>query len=158
MDGSPPRILRSAVLPADPEAVPAFEDWLDTIPPTRPSLGNRIRLAGGEILDNIVRHSRPAGGLIRVRLRASGDSARLSFSFRSESFRDFVRNGPDARNGSIARTAYDPGSRRWRGLGLVMIARLTDDVRYRSGWPKDRIVAEFRDFGASSCTPGTGGV
>ncbi len=136
---APPSIRRVLIrLPGNREAIPAFEDWLDraAVPDSR--LRDRIRLAGLEILDNLIRHSGPLeGNVIRATLSFRAGGARLAFSFRSERFRAFARGGRNPRVG------YDIEDGRWRGLGLVMVAFLTLHVRYVSDARSDRVEAEF---------------
>lgn len=103
-----------------------------------PRLRDRVRLAGLEILDNLIRHASPLeGDSIRVSLRLRSGGGRLVYSFRSEKFRSFSRGGKNPRTG------YDIEDGRWRGLGLVMVAFLTLHVRYVSDARSDRVEAEF---------------
>lgn len=125
-------------LPDTPEAIPRFEAWLDAAPCSDPRLRDRVRLAGLEILDNLIRHSSPLEGrTLRVSLRLRAGGARLVFSFRSEKFRSFARGGKNPRTG------YNIEDGRWRGLGLVMVAFLTLHVRYVSDRRSDRVEAVF---------------
>lgn len=128
----------STRLPDDPAAVPDFEDWLEAAEFSDTRLRDRVRLAGLEILDNLIRHSSPLEGrVIRVSLRISTGSARLVFSFRSEKFRSFAHERRNPRSG------YNIEDGRWRGLGLVMVAFLTRHVRYVSDRRSDRVEAYF---------------
>ena len=130
---------RQITLPDDPSAVPRFEDWLDTVVFRDSRLKNQVKLAGEELLDNLIRHAQPfEGGRVRaaLRLRENG-SASLTFSFRSEKFRAFAQGGGSPRVG------YNIEDGRWRGLGLVMIGFLARRVRYLAGSRGDRVVAEF---------------
>lgn len=130
--------LYSSVLPEGPLAVPLFEDWLDTVSFSDRKLEDRVKLAGEEILDNLIRHSGPlAGGSLRIELRVDAQTARLTFHFRSAAFRRF------ARSGGTPKADYDARDRRWRGLGLFMIGYLTRRVAYHTGLQGDRIEAEF---------------
>ncbi len=135
----PPRpARRKASFPGDASAVPRFEDWLDGAEFADSRLRDRVRLAGLEILDNLIRHARPLeGDSIRASISLRGAGARLVFSFRSERFRSFARGGKNPRVG------YDIEDGRWRGLGLVMVAFLTLHVRYVSDARSDRVEAEF---------------
>lgn len=128
----------STRLPGDRSAIPRFEDWLDRASIPDPRLRDRVRLAGLEILDNLIRHSGPLeGGSVRTSLRVRAGGARLVFSFRSDKFRSFARGGKNPRTG------YNIEDGRWRGLGLVMVAFLTLHVRYVSDARSDRVEAEF---------------
>lgn len=135
----PPDSRASSIrLPGDASAVPRFEDWLDRAAIPDPRLRDRVRLAGLEILDNLIRHAGPLdGGSIRASLRLRAGGGRLVFSFRSDKFRSFARGGKNPRTG------YDIEDGRWRGLGLVMVAFLTLHVRYVSDARSDRVEAEF---------------
>lgn len=125
-------------LPGDASAIPRFEDWLDRAAIPDPRLRDRVRLAGLEILDNLIRHASPLeGDTVRTSLRLRAGGGRLVFSFRSEKFRSFSRGGKNPRTG------YDIEDGRWRGLGLVMVGFLTLHVRYVSDRRSDRVEAEF---------------
>ena len=138
MDSPPRPPRRTASFPGDPSAVPFFEDWLDGAEITDARLRDRVRLAGLEILDNLIRHASPLeGDVIRASVRFRAGGARLIFSFRSEKFRSFARGGKNPRVG------YNIEDGRWRGLGLVMVAFLALHVRYVSDARGDRVEAEF---------------
>lgn len=138
MESPPHPSNRTASFPGDASAVPFFEDWLDGAEFTDTRLRDRVRLAGLEILDNLIRHASPLeGDVIRASLRLRGEGARLVFSFRSEKFRSFARGGRNPRVG------YNIEDGRWRGLGLVMVAFLALHVRYISDARGDRVEAEF---------------
>jgi len=129
---------RSCRFPSNLSAIPLFEDWIEAADFPDGTLRNRVKLAGEEVLDNLIRHAAPlSAGLIWARLGISGRNATLSFRFRSAAFRDF------ARSGGKPRAVYDSRDGRWRGLGLFMIASLSARVRCRCGWILDRVDAEF---------------
>jgi hypothetical protein len=124
-----------------PESVSAFEDFADGLDFLSERERDRVKLAGGEILDNIVRHSAPLERR-RIALRAArrGGSPYLLFFFRSssaQSFADFAAAYP----GSAP--LYDPARRRWRGMGLLMCRNLARKVTVRHGELMDRIVLAF---------------
>ena len=128
----------SSAFPSTALAVPLFEDWLERSEFPDAGLRDRVKLAGEEILDNLIRHSRLSpDSKIRVLLRVLGRDVTLSFFFRSSAFREF------AWSGGAPRAVYDSKERRWRGLGLFMIDSLAENVRYRAGVIKDRIDASF---------------
>ncbi len=123
---------------AIPASILAFEDFVDALDFLRPGERNRLKLAGGEILDNIVKHAPPMKSR-RVRARASrrGGSILLAFYFRSPGFAAFAA-------GFVAsEPLYDPAHRRWRGIGLVMCRNLARRVVFRPGENMDRIFLEF---------------
>lgn len=123
-----------------PESVSAFEDFADGLAFLSERERDRVKLAGDEILDNIVRHSAPLERR-RITLRAArrGDSPYLLFFFRSSarSFADFAAAYP----GSAP--LFDPARRRWRGMGLLMCRNLARKVSVRHGELMDRIVLAF---------------
>ncbi|HET7838146.1 MAG TPA: hypothetical protein VFL04_00200 [Rectinemataceae bacterium] len=100
---------------------------------------HRIRLAGGEILDNLVRHSAPlAGGSLSVRVSRRRTGIVMAFFFRSPKFAAFAARCSDPE------PLFDPAHRRWRGIGMVMCRNLSSSMRLRPGRFIDRIFLSFR--------------
>ena len=121
-----------------PMAVFAFEDFIDSIDFLQPHERLHLRLAGEEILDNIIRYSELTEGS-RVALRASKrpDGPLLSFYFQSRCFGSFSSNWRDAQ------PLFDSASGRWRGIGMIMCKNLTLSMRFRHGDLADRVFLRF---------------
>lgn len=128
-------------LPPVPESVPAFEDFADGLLFLSPRERARIKLAGDEILDNIIRHSSPLERRrIAIRAARRGGNPYLFFFFRSSpgtAFADFAQGYPDHE------PLFDPTRRRWRGMGLRMCRNLAKSVAARHGSAMDRIILAF---------------
>jgi anti-sigma regulatory factor (Ser/Thr protein kinase) len=146
MPASPePRAERDLVLSAEGSAVFAFEDFADGLDFLPPIDRCRIKIAGSEILDNIVKHASPLdGGTLRVRAARRGGSVTLAFYFRSTSFASFASGEGAFGEGPASREPFfDPTHRRWRGIGLVMCRNLSTRLVFRPGSRMDRIFLEF---------------
>lgn len=99
---------------------------------------NRLKLAGDEILDNIVKHAPPMkSSEVRSRASRSDGTILLAFYFRSPGFAAFATGYVESE------PLYDPTHRRWRGIGLVMCRNLARRVVFRPGECMDRIFLEF---------------
>jgi anti-sigma regulatory factor (Ser/Thr protein kinase) len=117
-----------------------FELFVDGLDFLSGSERNRLKLAGSEVLDNIVKHAKPIHRCrIRARAALRGDSILLGFYFRASDFAAFA-GGPWSAD---AEPLFDPERRRWRGLGLVMCRNLARKVTFRPGEMMDRIFLEF---------------
>jgi hypothetical protein len=135
------RAEATVALEATPSSIFAFEDFVDGLAFLAPRERGRLRLAGGEILDNIVKHSSPVDqGRILARAVGTSGSILLGFYFRAPTFAGFAAE--DARN-AAPEPFFDPAYRRWRGIGLVMCRNLARRVRLRPGELMDRIFLEF---------------
>jgi anti-sigma regulatory factor (Ser/Thr protein kinase) len=141
---SPPPLLRpgrregTVSLRAEPAAVLDLEDFVDGLDFLSTRERYRLKLAGDEILDNLVHHASPlAGGIIVVRAARRRDGVMLAFFFRSELFAPFAERGDEPE------PLFDPERRRWRGIGLRMCHNLCADIRMRSGKEIDRIFLRF---------------
>lgn len=123
-------------------SVPAFEDFVDGLGFLSSRERDRLKLAGDEILDNIIRHSAPVERRrILVRAARRGGAPRLLFFFRSSmppSFADFAASLPDTA------PLFDPVRRRWRGMGLLMCRNLAEKIAVRHGAMMDRIFLSFK--------------
>jgi hypothetical protein len=141
-EGSRRRTGRGVALEAKPASILAFEEFVEGLGFLAPPERDRIKVAGGEILDNLVRHAAPiSGGRIRVRIRRRPDGAFLAFYFRSPSFAAFA--GPGGPWSADAEPLFDPAHRRWRGIGLAMCRNIARKLRFRPGERMDRIFLEF---------------
>jgi hypothetical protein len=144
--GRPRRRGAEATLRLAPvsRSVPAFEDFVDGLGFLSARERDRLKLAGDEILDNIVRHSAPVERRrILARAARRGGAPRLMFFFRSAlasapSFADFATSQPDTA------PLFDPVRRRWRGMGLIMCRNLAEKIAVRHGAMMDRIFLSFK--------------
>ncbi len=126
------------VLEEAPASVFAFEDFIDALDFLSHRERDRLKLAGEEILDNLLCHSAPLeGGGIAVRAARRPDCIALSFFFRSPGFALF------ASNGGAPLPIFDPLHRRWRGIGMVMCKNLARSISFRPGSLVDRIFMLF---------------
>jgi anti-sigma regulatory factor (Ser/Thr protein kinase) len=136
------RTGRSVSLEATPASILEFEDFVDSLDILSPKDRNRLKLAGGEILDNIVKHATPLESRgIEARASRSGGSILLAFYFRSPSFAVFA--GEDGPWSVYPEPLFDPAHRRWRGMGLLMCRNLAKRLVFRPGESMDRIFLEF---------------
>ena len=147
-DGTRRRHERDIVLPAEGAAVFDFEDFADGLAFLQPLDRRRIKVAGSEILDNIVKHASPLeGGKLRIRASLRDDSILLAFYFRSPGFAAFARGEAVKDESSEApgrrEPLFDPTRRRWRGIGLVMCRNIARRLTFRPGTLVDRIFLEF---------------
>lgn len=134
-------------LEARTAAVMDFEDFVDSLGFLSIAERDRLKLAGGEILDNIVKHASPVAGpspgepgRIIVRAARRGGSPSLAFYFRSPAFSAFAASSASE---LATKPLFDPAHRRWRGIGLVMCRNLARRVVFRPGEAMDRIFLEF---------------
>jgi hypothetical protein len=125
-------------LAADAAAVLDFEAFVDGLGFLGPRERGRVKLAGDEILDNLVRHASPLRDR-RITVRAARRSSGifLAFFFRSPTFASF------AVDCGGFEPLFDPADRRWRGIGLVMCYNLSRDIVMRPGTLLDRIFLSF---------------
>ena len=136
------RAQRCVVLDARPASVLAYEAFADGLDFLSPRERDRLKLAGGEILDNIVKHASPERRCrIHARAARRGGAILLAFYFRAPGFAAFAGG---ARPGTEpAEPLFDPARRRWRGIGLVMCRNLARKIAYKPGETMDRIFLEF---------------
>jgi anti-sigma regulatory factor (Ser/Thr protein kinase) len=143
MKTGPSKVKATLLLEAEPGAILAFERFVGGLGFLSSREGHRLAIAGGEILDNIVKHATPLEDR-RIAARVSRGDGRviLAFYFRSPTFAAFV--AADAPAAAGAEPFFDPAHRRWRGMGLVMCRNLASSVSFRPGSLMDRIFLEFR--------------
>lgn len=121
-----------------PASVLAYEEFIDGLGFLSSRERNRLKLAGEEILDNLLRHSAPLeGGVIAIRAALRPDGPALSFYFRSAGFAVFVSSY------GAPLPIFDPFHRRWRRIGMVMCRNLATSIRFRPGSIADRIFLRF---------------
>lgn len=132
----------SVVLEARPDSIVAFELFVDSLDFLTGKERDRLKIAGSEVLDNIVKHASPIHRRrICARAALRGGSPLLAFYFRSPSFAAFAAG--DGSWSTAAEPLFDPAHRRWRGIGLVMCRNLARKVCFRPGEAMDRIFLEF---------------
>jgi hypothetical protein len=152
--GAPRPGTATVTLDAEPSSILDFEDFVDGLDFLSAPERARMKIAGGELLDNIVKHSSPVAEF-RIYARASrrdsrrGPAVLLSLFFRSPSFAAFAARSPSL--DSAPEPLFDPDNRRWRGIGLAMCRNLARRVAFRPGGRMDRIFVEF------DAEPGPGG-
>lgn len=135
------RAEADAVLDAAPASILDFERFADGLGFLSEPERDRLKLAGDEVLDNIIRHANPVSrSRIRARAALRGGTILLGFYFRARDFAAFAAGELDA---ASAEPLYDAEHRRWRGLGLVMCRNLARKVSFRPGEMMDRIFLEF---------------
>ena len=150
------------VLVASAAGILDFEEFIDSVSFLSQDERNRLKLAGGEIFDNLIRHAPPLeGGSVVLRCaRRPGTGPLLAFYFRSPVFADFAACSSCGRteDGTAAGTQaaahgeqprtdaedemapfFDPLIGRWRGIGLRMCRNLSASLLLRSGPRMDRI-------------------
>lgn len=133
---------RTIALVAEPGSIGLFEDFVDGLGFLSPGERNRLKLAGGEILDNIVKHAAPVKSRkVYARAAARSTSVLLGFFFHSSTFASFAGMGGPL--SAQAEPLFDPAHRRWRGIGLLMCRNLARRVAFRPGRFMDRIFLEF---------------
>ena len=142
LEAPPPRRRRVAEstvrIDADRAGLFAFEAFIDNLRFILPSEHARLKLTGGEILDNLIRHSAPLAegcALVRVARRHSG--LYLSFFFRSPSFAAYSKRLQDHE------PIFDHRARRWHGMGLRMCRNLSASLIFRAGSIRDRVIIKF---------------
>jgi hypothetical protein len=143
----------TAVLEAKTASILDFERFVDETLFLSERDRCRLKIAGGEIFDNIVKHAAPISRgrvIARMARRKALGSLLLGFYFRSPRFESFAEAASSADAAAAADAAtgepkplFDPAHRRWRGIGLVMSRNLARRVRFRHGKAMDRIYLEF---------------
>ncbi len=137
-EGPRPGSRATQILVASAEAVMSLEAFIDGLDFLARRERYRIKLAGDEILDNLVRHSAPlAGGSLSVRVSRRRSGIALSFFFRSPKFAAFAARCSDPE------PLFDATHRRWRGIGMVMCRNLSHSMKLRPGRFVDRIFLTF---------------
>lgn len=125
-------------LVASPTAVLDFEAFADGLDFLGGRERGRVKLAGEEILDNLIHHASPLGeGRITIRAARRKSGIVLAFFFRSPAFGCFAEDCGDAE------PLFDPEHHRWRGIGLRMCNNLSRSITMRPGTVLDRIFLSF---------------
>jgi hypothetical protein len=121
-----------------------FEQFVDGIGFLATDERNRMKLAGGEIFDNLVRHALPlqdATTIVRAARRPSG--LFLAFYFKSASFASYAAGSSCVKSEDDELPFFDPLIGRWRGIGLRMCRNLSASLVLRAGSRIDRIYIAF---------------
>ncbi len=136
---SPARAAEATIsIEVEREGIFAFEHFIDSLDFTSESEGAKLKLAGSEIFDNLVKHASPvAGGMATVRATRRRGVLYLFFAFKSPSFREYAARCFDYE------PIFDNRARRWRGMGLRMTRNLSSDLRFRAGTLLDRVIIRF---------------
>lgn len=139
------RAEASTRLTADREGFFAFEAFIDGLPFLSPREAAAMKLAGGELLDNLIRHASPLeAGAITLRAARRGSGAYLAFFFKSPRFGTYAANSADSgAYGEATAPFFDPLIGRWRGIGLHMCKNLSSSLYLRAGSSVDRIYVSF---------------
>jgi len=130
----------SARLIVDRPGIMEFEAFVDSLDFVRSTEHARLKLAGGEIFDNLIRHAAPLAddsALVRVVRRRSGRDLYLCFYFKSPTFAPYVSHCVDHE------PVFDRRLRRWHGMGLRMTRNLSASLTFRAGTLCDRIFIRF---------------
>lgn len=120
------------------EAIFELEDFFEGLDFAAPSERSRLKLAGSEIFDNLVKHSSPVeGGSASVRVARRSGVLYLLFAFKSPSFAGYAERVFDYE------PIFDHHARRWHGMGLRMTRNLSSSLHFRAGSRLDRIIIRF---------------
>jgi anti-sigma regulatory factor (Ser/Thr protein kinase) len=116
----------------------AFERFLDRIDFVLPSERLRLKLAACEIYDNLLRHAVPlVDGTAVIRVSRRNGTLSVGFHFKSPSFAAYsLRTGDHD-------PVFDRTSRRWHGMGLRMVRKLSTSLVFRAGELCDRVFIRF---------------
>jgi hypothetical protein len=138
----------STLLSPDREGVFAFEAFIEGLSFLSPLEANAMKLAGGELFDNLIRHASPLeGNAVRLRAAKRGSGPYLAFFFKSSKFEPYALAHAVAREGGqnpVEEPFFDPAIGRWRGIGLLMCRNLSSGLYLRSGATVDRIYISFQ--------------
>jgi hypothetical protein len=138
------RARSAIVLGAAPSSILDFESFVEGLPLLSPQERSCVLVAGGEMLDNVIKHGSPLRfrRLLASVRRIPGlkPAVELSFLFSARNFAAFAREGLASYSGE---PRFDPAVRRWRGFGLLMCRNIARRVDLRPGRILDRIVIEF---------------
>lgn len=148
----------TAILPATAAGIFDFEAFVEALPFLSANEKNKLKLAGGEIFDNLIRHAAPLEGEVAI-IRAARRGARLylAFYFKSHAFAPYAASSSCGKTepasllgfDSTAELEYedapffDPLIGRWRGIGIHMCKNLTLSLSLRAGSRLDRIYLVF---------------
>ncbi|HUX38042.1 MAG TPA: hypothetical protein VMV44_09065 [Rectinemataceae bacterium] len=120
------------------EGIFLLEDFIDSLDFAATTERSRLKLAGSEIFDNLVKHSTPIeGGSAIVRAARRSGVIYLIFGFKSPSFAAYVQRCRDYE------PVFDHHARRWHGMGLRMTRNLSSSLLFRPGSLVDRVIIRF---------------
>jgi len=141
-DPAAPEGRATVQLKAEAAAVLELETFLDSLSFLENGECNRLKLAGDEILDNLIRHAAPLrDNRIVVHASKRADGLSLGFFFHSAAFATFATACNDLE--PLFEPLFDAERRRWRCLGLRMCGNLCNDIYMRPGELVDRIFLRF---------------
>jgi hypothetical protein len=135
--------VATIALDASPSSILDFESFIEGLAFLSPRERRLLLVAGGEMLDNIVKHGRPLRDdrlVARVRRGSGSSPITLAFYFNARGFAAFALESARYASGQ---PVFDPAHRRWRGFGLVMCRNLARRVAFRPGERLDRIFLDF---------------
>jgi hypothetical protein len=136
--------VATIALDAAPSSILDFEGFIEGLAFLSVRERYLLLIAGGEMLDNIVKHGLPLRDdrvVARVRRRLGSPSPiTLAFYFNAQGFGAFALESDRCISN---KPLFDPANRRWRGFGLVMCRNLARRVAFRPGEHLDRIYLEF---------------
>jgi hypothetical protein len=128
----------SLTIEALPESILEYEQFVDGLAFLTRRERLRLKLAGDEILDNLVWHAAPMEeDLVTILASSRKNGVYLYFFFRSPCFPAFASGCGDPE------PFFDPAHGRWRGIGMVMCRNLSSALVMRSGSRVDRIILRF---------------
>lgn len=130
-----------ARIEAESGAFDAFENFIASLRFVAAIEWLPARVAGTEILDNLLTHGEvgPLGVLVMARARPRY----LTLAFFFEAHEAFAAFAARADAAAKAGPRYDEKTGRWRGLGLAMCGNLASAVTYRPGAEMDRVFLRF---------------
>ncbi len=151
---------RTRTIGARSECIFDFEAFVDSVDFLEDDARNRMKLAGGELFDNLVRHALPLElGVIVTRITRHRSGLFLAFYFKSKAFARYAAGsahgkvGPDAglevdlpassEAPLCSLPLFDPIIGRWRGIGIHMCRYLSKSLLLRAGSRIDRIYIAF---------------
>lgn len=132
------RVEATIHLPVLRENIFILESFIDSLEFAGPTERSRLKLAGSEIFDNLVKHSSPIeGGLVTIRAARRKGTLFLIFGFKSPTFADYAARCSDYE------PVFDHHARRWHGMGLRMTRNLSSSLSFRAGNLLDRVIIRF---------------
>lgn len=111
-----------------------LEDFITSCPFLSGEESNRAMLLATEYFDNIVAYSKSVWpGKVDVALER-GERILVSITYPTLNFSDMVRAS------GTTKPYFDPGTGRYRGLGLLMCRNLSTSIEYRKGLLRSSVI------------------